>query len=189
MATKDRREGKEAERLRKLGFEFESPVDDYSYQPDSGSRIGGLRGRQEYGIRGGVSSESDTTPQAPSLQDNRLLDQGNVESSGVSEFSEEATHGAQALEREAHQGQTQRHHQLSTDDLGELIQERLEHHAKIDVSSIHISLTSSGVVTLEGEAHSVAERLRVEEVVSAIPGVREIANHLRIRLTSEKRVT
>jgi len=189
MATKDRREGKEAERLRKLGFEFESPVDDYSYQPDSGSRIGGIRGRQEYGIAGGVSWETDTIAQGPSLQDNRPLDQINIESSGISEFSEEATHGAEALERESHQGQAQRLHQLSTDDLRELIRERLEHHAKIDVSSIQISVTPPGVVTLEGEAHSVAERLRLEEVVSALPGVRGVANHLRIHLTGGKKAT
>lgn len=44
-------------RLKRSGFEFEAPVDEYSAQPDSGSTTGGTIGMQEYGIAGGIATE------------------------------------------------------------------------------------------------------------------------------------
>jgi len=43
--------------LKKIGFEFVPPQDEFSYQPDSGSSIGGKRGRQEYGIKSVYDAE------------------------------------------------------------------------------------------------------------------------------------
>lgn len=50
-------ENNEFKRLKKLGMKFEDGGD-YRYQPDSGSTIGGGRGENEYGIRGGVARET-----------------------------------------------------------------------------------------------------------------------------------
>ena len=44
-------EENEFDALKKIGLEFESPQDEYSYQPASGSIIGGKIGEQEYGIK------------------------------------------------------------------------------------------------------------------------------------------
>src|SRR5688572_27725648 len=52
------RESSDFERLKKAGFEFRSPVDEYSYQPGSSGVIGGTVGADEYGIGGGVASEN-----------------------------------------------------------------------------------------------------------------------------------
>lgn len=58
MDKNDNNEEKEDfEKLQKLGFELNPPVDRFSDQPDSGSSIGGIRGEQEYGILGGIASE------------------------------------------------------------------------------------------------------------------------------------
>ena len=43
-------ESREFNELKKLGFEFRSPQDEFSYQPDSGSIANGLAAKQEYGI-------------------------------------------------------------------------------------------------------------------------------------------
>ncbi len=177
MSTKDRREGKDSEDLKKLGFELEPPVDDYSSQPDSGSRIGGTRGRQEYGIEGGIASESDIPSESDEVRDTRPLNGINVETMGISEFSEEATHGVEGFERATRE----EHHQtIPTEYLENLIRERLDHHDRIDARSIHVTVVQPGIVVLAGDVHSHSENLRVVEVVSAIPGVDAIDNRLRV---------
>jgi osmotically-inducible protein OsmY len=183
MTTKDRREGKDAEELKKLGFEFEPPVDDYSYQPDSGSRIGGTRGRQEYGIQGGVSWESDAPGRTEGVQDGRPLDEINVDASGISEFSEEATHGVEGFERAARKEHAQK---IPDEYLESLIRERLEHHDRIDGRTIRVTVVHPGIVALSGDVHSHSENLRVVEVVSAIPGVEAIDNRLHVEESSSR---
>lgn len=79
--SKRRKEISEAEELRKLGFEFEGPVDGYSDQPDSGSTIGGERGRQEYGITGGIAGEPDHADKHGRVS-------RDLSESGLSEFTE-----------------------------------------------------------------------------------------------------
>jgi osmotically-inducible protein OsmY len=177
MSTKDRREGKEAEEIKKLGFELEPPVDDYSSQPDSGSRMGGARGRQEYGIEGEIASENDLHSKEYEEQDTHPLEGINVEALGISEFSEEATHGVEGFERAARE----EHHQTIPDEyLENLIRERLEHHDRIDARSIRVTVVRPGIVVLAGDVHSHSENLRIVEVVSAIPGVDAIDNRLRV---------
>lgn len=178
MSTKDRREGKEAEQLRKLGYEYQPPVDDYSYQPDSGSRIGGITGKQEYGIQGGVSWEVDHHGKVDGLQDRIPTDEITTESTGVSDFSVCATHGVEALEEAARAS----HPQLMPPQyLESLIQERLDHHNQIAPHTLAISATPAGVVTITGQVRRDAERLRIEEVVAAIPGVTEVENRITVR--------
>jgi osmotically-inducible protein OsmY len=185
MSTKDRREGKDSEELKKLGFELNPPVDDYSSQPDSGSRMGDARGRQEYGIEGEIASENDPRAQSDEAQDTRPLDGINVEAIGVSEFSEEATHGVEGFERAARE----EHHQTIPDDyLESLIRERLEHHDRIDASSISIMVVHAGIVVLTGGVRSHAENLRVVEVVSAIPGVEAVDNRLSVEEADQRGV-
>jgi hypothetical protein len=50
MTKKRRTEAKEFNALKKIGLEFESPQDEFSYQPDSGGTANGEIGKVEYGI-------------------------------------------------------------------------------------------------------------------------------------------
>lgn len=50
-------EGADFDELQDLGFKLDPPDDTYSDQPDSSSTIGGRRGEQEYGIKGGAADE------------------------------------------------------------------------------------------------------------------------------------
>lgn len=62
--------------LKELGFEVENPQDGFSYQPDSGSSIGGEIGREEYGIDTDLDAEgrydeqknSEFEPESSNLQ-------------------------------------------------------------------------------------------------------------------------
>jgi|GEM_PF-5118676 len=56
-------ESREFNALKKIGFEFGSPQDGFSYQPDSGSIANGLAAKQEYGI------DVDTDAFTAELQD------------------------------------------------------------------------------------------------------------------------
>ena len=49
----------EFDRLKKIGFEFEAPQDEPSYQPDSSSTVNGEIGKQEYGIDVVLDAQGD----------------------------------------------------------------------------------------------------------------------------------
>jgi osmotically-inducible protein OsmY len=177
MPTRDRREGKDADNLRRLGYEYQSPVDDYSHQPDSGSRIGGTRGKQEYGIEGGVAWESDTQPPSQIIHDTHTLEGINAESSGISEFSQDATRGVEGFE---HAARAEHPQHLTEEHLESLIRERLDHHDRIDAAQIRVSVVQPGIVVLSGNVRTHAENLRTVELISAIPGVDGIDNRLSV---------
>ena len=71
-------EGREFNELRKIGFEFKAPVDTYSMQPDSSSTIDGIRGEQEYGIAGGVSTEPGQSPETIPHEESRVLSEDDM---------------------------------------------------------------------------------------------------------------
>jgi hypothetical protein len=51
MRRRRSKEGIQSNTLMELGFGQDVPFDNFSDQPDSGGRIGGVRGKQEYGRR------------------------------------------------------------------------------------------------------------------------------------------
>ncbi len=58
-----KREKSEFNALKKLGFEFEAPQDEFSYQPDSGGTASGKRAKEE-GIDVDLDAESRGAEQA-----------------------------------------------------------------------------------------------------------------------------
>jgi hypothetical protein len=174
MSTKDRREGKESNQLRRLGYEYKPPVDEYSYQPDSGSRIGGVRGKNEYGIEGGIAWEDDAHGKVTANADRRPLDDPTT---GASDFSIAATHGMEGLYEAAREEHPQ---EIPPPYLESLIRERLEHHHKIHAQSLKVDVTPTGEVTVSGEVPSESERLRINEVLAALPGVRTVTCLIRV---------
>ncbi len=79
-------ESEEFNRLKGLDFEFESPQDEYSYQPDSGSVANGEIGKVEYGID---IEEDAKTPHKKFV--NRQGSEGNPDTPipGESEWSQD----------------------------------------------------------------------------------------------------
>ena len=145
MEKKAEREGREFDDLKKIGFEFRSPQDEFSYQPDSGSTAHGIAAKQEYGID--VDLDADTT----------LLNGESPEESpltlipGESEWSQE-----NRLPSE-----DRKEFPLITkdDELFATIYDRLIDHPRLRKIMITIRVVQ-GVVTLCGEVPSdVAKRL------------------------------
>lgn len=86
MPKNKKKDAPEFTALKKIGFEFADPQDEYSYQPDSGSTANGLIGRQEYGI----DIDLDALP----YENEPVVEGNNIEDStlpipGESEFSQE----------------------------------------------------------------------------------------------------
>ena len=68
-----KKEDQEFNALKKMGFEFEAPQDEFSYQPDSGSTANGPIGKQEYGIDVDSDAALGETETAEELQDTKDL--------------------------------------------------------------------------------------------------------------------
>jgi hypothetical protein len=67
------------------------------------------------------------------------------------------------------------------DDLRNLIEDRLMRHPSLHLSDLHVIVHSAGLVTVGGGVLSDAEKLRVTEVLSALPGIHGLRNLLTIR--------
>lgn len=50
MKKKTKATTNQFDELKRIGYEFKAPQDEFSYQPDSGSTANGSIGKQEYGI-------------------------------------------------------------------------------------------------------------------------------------------
>ena len=86
--------------INELGFKFAGTGDEFGAQPDSGSTIGGLRGLQENGINGDVSTEELYKEINGALSINQTLDSmTDAELGGVSEWSlENATNEEEVID-------------------------------------------------------------------------------------------
>ncbi len=192
-------EGRQSNTLQDLGLAHDVPVADCSDQPDSGSRIGGLRGVDEFGIEGGAAEEwsieaadfllpgaelvEPTQAAVESVED--FSEEGEIEEEVGDEFEDEfEAEAAGEAESEAiaqvlqQDGQEELGVDSLPDDLKALIELRLGRHDRIDASHLSVSVQSEGLVVIRGRVRSQSESLRVSEVVSALPGVHAIRNHL-----------
>jgi osmotically-inducible protein OsmY len=157
-----------------LGFGQDVPLDNFSDQPDSGGRIGGVRGKQEYGIEGGVAGEGGTEVGSKESTESRLVEEAQAASASFQEFSSEGIE-PEELEQEY---EADIDEYVAGEDLKALIEYRLEHNDRIHSKDIQVSVAPSGLVTLTGHVTSEAELLRVSEVVGALPSVQAIHNKL-----------
>jgi hypothetical protein len=156
-------EGRQSKALTQLGFGQDIPADDFSDQPDSGARIGGIRGVDEFGIVGGVASEwcgEDELGVDESVDLESILGADSEVAGGIS--------GDDWLKFEG------------LDGLRALIEHRLINHDRIDSQDISVRVDPPGLVLLSGSVRSDSESMRVSEIVTSLPGVYAVRNILRV---------
>lgn len=163
----------DSQTLKENGFEFRAPVDEYSYQPDSGSVTGGILGEQEYGISGGISDEESRAG-----VDAKEASAVNRQEAGVSEYSEKITH---PLDEPGEVKRASSSYSVSAVRLKRLIVERLSSRNDLSIARLVANVSDDGAVTLEGETFTNIQKSRAEEVVRSIPGVQAVVNGLLVR--------
>ena len=180
MKRRRTREGLQSNSLRDLGVGQDVPVPDFSDQPDSGGRIGGVRGTDEFGIEGGASAEWSVDSPDRIVERGELIDRAQAGVEGIDEFSIEAQTESwerEGTDEEEFAEEIEEVTPLPT-DLCSLIEYRLKKHDRINAENVSIRIESPGVVILNGRVRSESESLRVSEVVSALPGVYAVNNRL-----------
>lgn len=156
-------EGRQSEALTQLGFGQDIPADDFSDQPDSGGRLGGVRGVDEFGIVGGVASEW-------SGEGDLGVDE-SVDVESILGADSEVAGGIGAGDWLKFEG---------LEGLRALIEHRLVNHDRIDPHDIIVRVDPPGLVLLSGSVRSDSESLRVSEIVTSLPGVYAVRNLLRV---------
>jgi osmotically-inducible protein OsmY len=91
-----------------------------------------------------------------------------------------------AMRRSRFRGIGPRGYQRPDERIHEEVNDRLTNDPYIDATEIDVSV-AEGVVTLNGTIENRAEKRLVEDCVDAVPGVRDVANNLRIREMEQAR--
>lgn len=180
MRRRRSKEGAQSNAIVKMGLAQDITSAEFAEQPDSGSRIGGVRGLQEYGIDGAAADDVSRSDERGATERSRLAADVEAASAGLSEFGEggeeELLEGEGEADEVAYRDKPRGF--MSPGDLGNLLMYRLQHNREIDAHRIQARVEPSGLVTLTGSVRSDAEKLRVEEVALAIPGVTTVTNKL-----------
>lgn len=154
MPRKLSEEGKDFNQLRGLGFEFETPQDEYTYQSGSGSAAGGIAGKQEYGI--------DTTLDS-------AKNRGIVESRDAIEVENPAD---RKLAKEIEKNSDREHL--------EFLKTRLGNHPDLNVEDLKLGIDTAGNLMVKGTVNTSAEMVRLKEMVEAVAGFRSYSIDVRI---------
>jgi osmotically-inducible protein OsmY len=157
MTRNKKSEAEEFEALQKIGFELRAPQDEFSYQPDSSSSIGGIRGKQEYGI------ETDYDAEGKADQIIEASDSLSLEDKIIAEEPPPAS-------EDEH---------LTDDELQALLEKRLADHPHLQSTNIDVIVRKSKV-TVFGEVPKYSAKLLIDEMVEAMPGVTEIKNNVKV---------
>jgi osmotically-inducible protein OsmY len=142
---------------------------EFDCQPDSGGRIGGIRGSQEYGISEDSAELGDVVEESSELL-------------GISEFSEHAQHALD--DDQSSQKIPSSTFTLPPAELEVLIAERLADNKSMDLTRVVISANEEGAVVLVGEVRSEMEKVRLEEIVTSIPGAKSVLNLVHIQIAA-----
>jgi hypothetical protein len=201
MKRRGNKEGREFNSLQEIGLGKDTLTGEFSDQPDSGSRIGGIRGVQEYGIEGGVAAENGSKIATGVSVEGSLIDQVRAAGESIEEFSAEGELESEESELEDEDEEDVEAGEVLSDeiegagleddatiidpkgfklfqDLKSLIEYRLNSHDRIDARNLKINVQGEGLVIVTGRARSESESLRVSEIISALPGVYAINNRL-----------
>ena len=170
-------EGRQSNTLQDLGLGGNVPSGEFSDQPDSGGRIGGVRGADEYGIEGGAAVEWSIETLSKLSGGGELVDQTQAGVEGIDEYSVEGEVESEELNEEIEERSVEPN---IPSDLRTLIEYRLQNHDRIDAGSVLVRVEPPGLVVLSGRVRSESESLRVSEIVSALPGVYAIRNRLEV---------
>jgi hypothetical protein len=173
MSQNKKTDLKEFNELQKLGFEFNAPQDEFSYQPDSGSNATGQIGELEYGID--IDIDAQPYENDIAIEGNGIEDSSNP-IPGVSEWSQQ---NRLPIDRE----ETLDTGTDSDSLLYTLIHNHLTHNPTVRRLSIFIEV-ERGAVILSGEVPDDTTRLLVDNIVGGIPGVVSLNSELTILLPS-----
>jgi hypothetical protein len=181
MPRRRSREGLQSNTLDQMGLEHDVPTPGFSDQPDSGGAIGGVRGRQEYGIEGGVAGTFESEVGGIASLEGNVVEEvlapdtfSNIIADELLPIDEERE------EEQAGVPQQRIHVRAEGEDLRDLIEDRLMQHPSIHLSGLHVLVQPVGLVTVGGRVLSESEKLRVAEVLSALPGVHGLRNLLTV---------
>ncbi len=166
MSKKIGIEAEEFNALKKIGFEFDPPQDEYSYQPESSGSASGEIGKQEYGID--VDLES---PNSQKMVSNELEDYSSPVL-GESEWSQKNRIPLDELQNEFNAE--------SDDILYLLIQKSLDQNPQLDDLNISIEV-ENGNVNLFGEVANDAIKLLISDIIEDLSGVNTLNNSLKIQ--------
>jgi osmotically-inducible protein OsmY len=72
-----------------------------------------------------------------------------------------------------------RENDFTDSDIQDYILERLGSHPNLNARNVSVAVMS-GSVNLKGSVDTARSKMLVQEIVEALPGVRSIANHLRV---------
>lgn len=164
-------EGLDFDTLRRMGFEFEAPMDEFSSQAASGGSIGGIVGEQEYGIIEADYSEFSGNENL----DNSVLTPANAPEMGVSESSLEESTPVEELYGKKSVKQIH----VTDREIIKVSTRRLGRYVFTSPLAVKISV-KRGEVILKGRAETSADKLRVEEILRSIPGVRGVTNNIHL---------
>ena len=154
--------------LQELGFEFEAPQDEFSYQPDSGGLADGNIAKPEFGIDIDLDAESNDS-EALSVEDPLVPIPGESSWSQNHRRPEELIKEVIRSEKD--------------ESLSSKIQVQLHDQPGLTKARISVHV-ESGVVTLSGEVPDGITRLYASDVVRALPGVADLNNELSISKTN-----
>lgn len=195
MARKRTREGQQSDALERMGLGHNVPIPEFSDQPDSGGRIGGVRGVQEFGIEGDdlledghnnrglisdVQATSDEVLQGTQDVDEALLDIEDELDDLMADQSEDEDEDDDAIEVAAAFVPRIVSRSDHATELRELVADRLQRNPSLHLESLRVSVIALGLVTVAGKVQSEAEKLRATEIVSSLPGVVGIRNILKV---------
>lgn len=154
--------------LQKIGLEFGSPQDEFSYQPDSGSSMDGQLGKQEYGVDTDLDADSRQATNSPQFvredPENPIL--------GESEWSQS--------HRSSKDGTLRRVGKVSDKNLLETLEHSFAHHPKLSPVGISIQV-DHGEVILRGDVPTDSIKLLAAEMVESFPGVTNLVDKLNIK--------
>jgi hypothetical protein len=179
MPRRRSREGLQSNSLEESGMGHEVPTPDFSDQPDSGGRIGGVRGRQEFGIEGGPADELESEISGKDEVMGRSVQdlQADLDSMSEEQEVEEGMEEEPRQEGKLNVTAPQRAFEVGG-DLQDLIEDRLLHHPSLHFDGLRVSVWPAGLVTVAGRVRSESEKLRVTEIIGALPGVEGLRNVL-----------
>jgi osmotically-inducible protein OsmY len=170
MPKKMKSDAREFNFLKKIGLEFQSPQDEFSYQPDSGSTADGDIGKQEYRIDVDFDAQARTSEHFGTA---RKLEDPTAAIPGESSYSQNHRNPEEEIEKKPIGGDDM--------DIFELVRDRFKHHPRLNQTQISLRV-KSGAVTLRGEVSTDDAKQVAIDIVESLPGVTEVRNELSVNL-------
>ena len=169
MERKTRTDAQDFNALKKLGFELESPQDEYSYQPDSGGIANGEVGEIESGIEFDIDARGSSLVSAA---EDLEVEDPEQPIPGESEWSQRNRLPEEELSENV----------IGADDreIVQAIQLALDSHPVLSRYAISV-VVDDGVVLLRGEVTDDAIKALFRNVIEDVTGVLSVRDQLNLK--------